>query len=272
MQFDLVLFADGYHSNGRRILFPEKELKYRGYILWRGLLEETQMDNKVSLDNKILRLHYKEKPGHLVMYYIPGLAGDKDIGNRIFNWAAYVPVPMEELRDLMVGADGRERFGTLPPGQIKQEDENRLKGFLSSQIPGYYAEVVNKTKNSYIQVIYTLDLDHYSKDNMCLIGDAGMVIQPFTGSGVFKGYNNVKDLIDCLGSNSNIEEALLVWSRRQLKTGKRLLALGEQMEKAFIWEPPDFSEIDESSVSDWWARSVTFPDNFNFQNHKCDKK
>ena len=39
------------------------------------------------------------------------------------------------------------------------------------------------------------------------------------------------------------------------------------LEKAFIWEPPDFSEIDESKVSDWWARSVTFPDNFNFQNH-----
>lgn len=36
-QFDLVLFADGYNSLGRSLLFPEKKLKCRGYILWRVL-------------------------------------------------------------------------------------------------------------------------------------------------------------------------------------------------------------------------------------------
>ena len=34
--FDLVLFADGYQSLGRQSLFPEFELSYRGYMLWRG--------------------------------------------------------------------------------------------------------------------------------------------------------------------------------------------------------------------------------------------
>ena len=117
----------------------------------------------------------------------------------------------------------------------------KLKAFLFQNIPSHYAHIVEQTKDSYIQVIYTLDLDHYYKDNICLIGDAGMVIQPFTGSGVFKGYHNVKNLIACLNEHEILEEALLKWSNKEVETNKRMLALGEQMEKAFIWEQPDFA-------------------------------
>jgi 2-polyprenyl-6-methoxyphenol hydroxylase-like FAD-dependent oxidoreductase len=38
--YDLVLFADGYRSLGRRLLFPDTEMSYRGYVLWRGVLKE----------------------------------------------------------------------------------------------------------------------------------------------------------------------------------------------------------------------------------------
>ena len=100
---------------------------------------------------------------------------------------------------------------------------------------------------------------------MCLIGDAGMVIQPFTGSGVFKGFNNVKDLVACLQENNTVEDALEQWSKKQLQTGKRLLALGEQMEKAYIWEQLDFATVDEETTKNWWKASVTFPKEFNYE-------
>ena len=92
-----------------------------------------------------------------------------------------------------------------------------------------------------------------------------MVVQPFTGSGVFKGYNNVKDLISSIHANNTLEEALSQWSDEQIKSGRRLLALGEQMESAFIWDQPDFARIDEGAVLEWWKNSVKFPDNFNYQ-------
>ncbi len=81
---------------------------------------------------------------------------------------------------------------------------------------------MSNTQDSYIQVIYTLDLDSYYKERMCLIGDAGIFVPPFTGSGVFKGYNNVKDLVNCLKENSNLKDALEQWSNLQIQTGKRL--------------------------------------------------
>jgi 2-polyprenyl-6-methoxyphenol hydroxylase-like FAD-dependent oxidoreductase len=263
--FDLVLFADGYRSLGRSILFPEIKLKYRGYVLWRGLLPESDIQGISPLNDEILRLSYKGQPGHNVMYFIPNKNGSVKVGERVFNWAAYIAVKDHDLDKLMTDNSGKIRTGTLPPGRMSNINETRLKSYLSENIPSYYAKIVNKTKDSYIQVIYTLDLNSYYKDKMCLIGDAGMVIQPFTGSGVFKGYNNVKDLIACLNKYYTIEEALKEWSDKQLQTGKKLLALGEQMEKAFIWEQLDFANVDEETTSNWWKASVTFPDNFNYE-------
>ena len=46
---------------------------------------------------------------------------------------------------------------------------------------------------------------------------------------------------------------------------KRLLALGAQMEKAFIWEPLDFATADAATTSAWWKESVTFPEDFSYQ-------
>ena len=263
--FDLVIFADGYNSLGRHLMFPYKKLKYRGYVLWRGLLPENEMTEVCPLKNEILRLSFSGQPGHNVVYFIPGQDGSIKEGSRVFNWAAYIAVEETDLENLMMDDAGRQWTGTLPPGKLKKQNEDQLKDFILKNTPDYYAEIVKRTTDSYIQVIYTLDLDSYHKDKMCLIGDAGMVVQPFTGSGVFKGYNNVKDLIFSLKNNNTTAEALSQWSDKQIESGRRLLVLGEQMEKAFIWDQPDFAEIDESSVLEWWKNSIKFPDNFNYQ-------
>lgn len=264
-EFDLVLFADGYHSIGRSILFPEKKLNYRGYVLWRGLLPESELPGGSPLKDEVLRLSYPGKPGHNVVYFIPGENGSTRKGERVINWAAYIAFTEEELERIMTDRNGEHRSGTLPPGAMDERVEAELKAFLYEHTPAHYADIVKRTRDSYIQVIYTLDLDHYHKDHMCLIGDAGMVIQPFTGSGVFKGYHNVKDLIGCLREHVDLDAALDVWSSKQIASGRRLLALGEQMEKAFIWEQPDFAHIGEEETKAWWKASVTFPEDFNYE-------
>ena len=264
-QFELVLFADGYNSFGRSILFPDKELKYRGYVLWRGLIAESEMSTNNPLKDNLPRLSYRGAPGHHVVYFIPNENGSTEEGKRIFNWAAYIMIPEVELDDLMTDKSGKVRSGTLPPGSLAAHNELKLKEYLSKHIPVFYADMVKKTTNSYIQVIYTLDLDRYCKDNMCLIGDAGIVVQPFTGSGIFKGYNNVKDLITCLDQFDKLSDALEEWSGKQVQIGKELLAFGEQTEKAFVWEPMDFAIGGEQEVALWFKNAVTAPKNFNFQ-------
>jgi 2-polyprenyl-6-methoxyphenol hydroxylase-like FAD-dependent oxidoreductase len=263
--FDLVLFADGYQSLGRQQLFPDVELSFRGYMLWRGLLPEQEMEDSAPLGTKVPRLSHANLPGHTVMYFIPSDTGSIEAGKRIFNWAAYMPIAEDQLAEFMIDREGKHRIGTIPPGKMRIEEENRLKQLAVANLPTYYGEIVSKTQNTYVQLIYTTDLPAYYRQRICLIGDAGMVIQPFTGSGVFKGYNNVKDLLDSLAANETIEAALQQWGASQLQTAKRLLVLGAQMEKAFIWDALDFAVADAETTASWWKASVTFPEDFSYE-------
>ena len=69
-RFDLVVFADGYHSMGRAHVSPDAQLRYRGYMLWRGLLEEAKIDD-APLGLDVLRLSYAHAPGNATAYFLP---------------------------------------------------------------------------------------------------------------------------------------------------------------------------------------------------------
>ena len=40
--------------------------------------------------------------------------------------------------------------------------------------------------------------------------------------------------------------------------------IGEQMERAWVWEAPDLSMMGEEETRAWWQRAVEFPDEFNY--------
>lgn len=263
--FDLVLFADGYQSLGRKLLFPNVDLNYRGYMLWRGLLPEQEMDDSILLGSRVTRLAYTSLPGHLVVYFVPGEDGSMEPGHRLFNWAAYIPLPESELSTFMVGHDGTSYSGTIPPGKMRPTEENRLKQLMQDNLPTYYSDILSKTQNSYVQLIYTARLPAYHQGRICVIGDAGAVAQPFTGSGVFKGFNNVKDLLSAINTSDTIDDALQQWGKEQVRIGDRLLALGEQMEQAFIWKTLNLATADAATTAAWWKSAVTFPEEFSYE-------
>lgn len=263
--FDLVLFADGAQSLGRTLLFPDAVPRYRGYVLWRGLLPEAMIGDSAPLEGTVPRLAHLREPGNTVLYFIPGEDGQRSPGNRVCNWAVYVPLREEEIPAFMTDRDGQLREGMMPPGAMRDQEEQRLKQLAHDNLPGYYADIITRSTETYAHLIYTADVPGYYRGRMCLIGDAGAVIQPFTGSGIFKGYNNVRSLLDALEDSGDVDRALRQWDAMQVVIGRRLLALGEQMEQAFIWNPLDLSTADEASVRSWWQASVRFPEDFSLQ-------
>lgn len=264
---DLVLFADGYQSLGRRLLFPRVGLQYRGYLLWRGLLPERPGDFD-ALQSKMPRVSYPKMPGHFVAYLVPSEDGSVLPGRQLINWAAYIPLPVEDLPALMVDRAGVPRAGTIPPGELRLDDERRLKSLMADELPDYYADIVTRSARTYVQLIYTVQPPAYHRGHMCLIGDAGCVAQPFTGSGVFKGYQNVKDLLEVLARYDELDAALDDWGTAQVALGRRLSALGEQMEKAFIWDWPDLAEADAVTTEAWWRNAVEFPHDFTHESEQ----
>ena len=262
--FDLVIFADGYRSMGRQLICPQIVPDYRGYVLWRGVLAERHLTDSAPLANTVPRISYKGLAGHLVLYFVPEPNSSMAQGARLVNWAAYIPVPAEELSQFLVDRQGRQRSGSLPPGSMRPDEENRLKRLMQAHLPAYYANIIQASQDTFAQPIYAADLPTYHQDRLCLIGDAGSVCQPFTGSGVFKGINNAIDLTAALQSQTDIATALGAWNQSQTNTGHRVAILGQQMEQAWIWTAADFSEMDAETTAAWWKAAVTFPEEFTY--------
>jgi len=256
--FDLVVFADGYRSVGRRLLFPEAELQYRGHVLWRGILEERGLGDADPLEGTMTRVGYGE--GYCVFYFVPGHAGSVAKGERWVNWACYMPLPAEELARFLTDRTGRRRSHTLPPGSVRPEEEAGIKRLARNEFPPYFGEIVNATRGPFVQPIFTAEVPAYHEGRICLIGDAGACASPLTGSGVLEGMTNAMDLADALAVHDDIDDALDTWSKGQTRTGERMVALARQLERALIWSIPDFSRMDEAAMRNWWQEAATIPE------------
>ena len=100
-----------------------------------------------------------------------------------------------------------------------------------------------------------------------MIGDAAAVVPPFTGSGVFKASNNAIDLAQTIAHAAGgevLDDALAAWDTAETEGAHRLAALGAQMEQAFVWAAPDLGSMSEQQAKEWWADSITFPDDFSY--------
>jgi 2-polyprenyl-6-methoxyphenol hydroxylase-like FAD-dependent oxidoreductase len=262
--YDLVLFADGYRSLGRRALFPDTEMSYRGYVLWRGVLEERRLSDSEPLETALYRLHYKGLPGNAVFYFVPGEGGSTNVGDRWVNWACYLPVAAEALPEFLVDRDGERRQHSLPPGSMRIAEEERLKGVIADHLPSYFADIISDSFDTFVQPIFSGTVPAYARGRVALLGDAGAVAPPFTGSGVFKAMMNAVELATTLAERGSVDEALERWSDEQTARGERLAVLGAQMEDAFVWEAPDLSTMTESDARAWWTRSISFPEEFSY--------
>ncbi len=265
VEVDLVVFADGYQSLGRRLLFPDIGLRYRGYQLWRGLVPEAALSDPDVLGSRCPRVSYSTMPGNFVCYLVPGEDGSTRPGERLVNWAAYIPVAEEDLDVFMIDRSGRLREGAIPPGQVRPDVEGELKASMEAELPDYFGDMVRATSHTYVQLIYTVRMPSYHRGASCLIGDAGAVAPPFTGSGVFKGYNNVRGLLEVFDRHDDLVDALEEWDAEQVDLADRLLALGDQMEQAFIWDSLDLTTSNAASTEAWWHAAVQFPDDFSYE-------
>ncbi len=263
-RFGLVLFADGYRSLGRATLFSDLDVSYRGYVLWRGVLAEGDLGDSDPLETALYRLHYKGLPGNAVFYFVPGEDGSVHRGRRWVNWACYVPVSADELPAFLVDRSGRTHQHSLPPGLMREVEERRLKDLMGEHLPTYYADIVEASTDTFAQPIYGVTVPAYVGGRVALLGDAGSIAPPFTGSGVFKAVMNAVELADALTSDADPDRALAAWSDEQTRRGARLAALGKQMEAAFVWRAPDFSTMSEAETRSWWKDAVSFPEEFSY--------
>lgn len=260
---DLVLFADGYNSLGRRIMFPDVELSYRGYTVWRGVVPESEIRSTPQLAVHP-RVSLKTRPGSFISYMIPRRDGSAGAGQRLLNWACYFPLSEQELGDFMIDNRGAKRVGTIPAGAMRTEQDDALKAMISQELPQYYAQIIAQSQDNQIQQIYTSELDAYGRGRMCLMGDAGVMVPPLTGAGVYKGFSNAQQLVAALGSDRPLADALAQWSDAQVRAARSIMDMGLDMERAFIWDTIDLAAETPEACAAWFDKSVKISPEYSY--------
>lgn len=242
---DLVVFADGISSTARRRLFPSLNRQYAGYVGWRGTLREALVRDQTRA---ILAdaLTYSVGPNtHAVMYTIPGMNGELEVGKRLLNYVWYRNVADgPELDELTTDVRGFEAPVSLHPGTVQQRYIDEMKEAAPTQLAPAIAEVIVGTEQPYLQVVFDTRIPGMIDGRVAIIGDAAFAARPHAAAGSAKAAADAWSLYEHLGStDGGIVEALKAWEPGQLALGNRLIdrvaAMGARSQSTNTWIPGD---------------------------------
>jgi 2-polyprenyl-6-methoxyphenol hydroxylase-like FAD-dependent oxidoreductase len=118
---DLLVGADGFRSVVRNLLAPKIQPIYAGYVVWRGLAEESNIPREAHeaiFDKFAFFLPPNNKN---IGYPIAGQNNDLRPGNRRFNWVWYRTANRSELDDMLVDEDGVRHSLSIPPPKVRAD-------------------------------------------------------------------------------------------------------------------------------------------------------
>ena len=242
--FDLLVCADGISSHARAVLQPQARPAYAGYVAWRGTVDEGRLSRAVR-DLLADSICYQVAPdSHILLYPIPALDGSVVPGRRLANFVWYRNYAGDELDDLMTDRNGVRRDLTLPPGAAREAHLREVRAVAAAQLAPQFAEVVQRTKLPFVQVIFDIEVDQMAFGRVCLTGDAAFALRPHAAAGTAKAAADAWALAEALAATQgDIRVALPRWERHQLAVGRAVLERarrnGNKSQFQGAWRPGD---------------------------------
>jgi 2,6-dihydroxypyridine 3-monooxygenase len=241
---DVLVCADGIMSTARRLLLPEVQFRYAGYVGWRGTVMEPQLSPRSArtLDDAIT--FSVMASSHAVAYPIPGTDGTSGDGERLINFVWYRNVHEgPELDELMTDSHGQLHTVSLNPGEVRERYLQELRRTAAS-LPESLAEVVARTEHPFVQVIGDLEVPRMVLGRVCLIGDAAFAARPHAAAGTAKAAENGWKLAEAFSQvGGDPDAALALWEPSQLTLGRSLVArsraIGNRYQTDGTWRPDD---------------------------------
>jgi 2,6-dihydroxypyridine 3-monooxygenase len=232
---DLVVFADGISSTGRRRLLPEVTPRYSGYVGWRGTVPETE----VSASTHALlsdSLAYAVAPNtHICMYPIPGKDGGRAVGERELNYVWYRNVPEgPQLDELLTDKRGFPSPVSVHPGQVQDRFVAELRAAAQEQLPPAAAELVTRTAEPFIQPVLDIEVPRMAFGRVALMGDGAFAARPHAAAGTAKAAADAWALADALRSaDGDVGTALAKWEPGRLELGRSLVGRVREMGRKY---------------------------------------
>ncbi len=237
---DLLVWADGIRSTGRRWICPEATLVYAGYLAWRGTVGEGEVSPATFAWLSESITYFLLRPGHVLAY--PIMQADEARGGRgsRINWVWYWNVDPGDLDAFMTDQAGVRQPVSVPPGSVRADLVQELRERARAELPPPLAEVVVGTTRPFLQLIGDVEVRRMAGKRTCLIGDAAFVARPHIAAGTAKAAEDAWQLSQHLARcGGDVEMALRGWEARQRELGARVVArareVGRQMQVEGNW-------------------------------------
>lgn len=242
---DLVVFADGISSTGRKRLFPDLPREYSGYVGWRGTVPEGEVSEQTRRLLGGALTYSVARDTHIVLYPIPGLDGGFEEGQRLLNYVWYRNVPAGPVLDeLTTDLRGFECPVSVHPGQVQQRFVDEMRAAAEELLAPAAAETVVRTRQPYLQVVFDTRIPAMAEGRVAVIGDAAFAARPHAAAGTAKAADDAWTLYEHLrGFGGDIPTALKRWEPAQLQLGNQLIdrvaQMGHRSQVAGTWTPGD---------------------------------
>ena len=226
---DLLVAADGFRSAARAQYAPEVQPIYAGYVIWRGVCEESALPAEAHAALERWLGFFLSPGGEALGYLIPGLDDDLRPGHRRYNWVWYRAAPADWLEDALTDTDGQYHPFSIPPPLVRDDLIAAMRQDGERILAPQFFAALRCIARPFFTPIYDFSSERLAFGRVALIGDAAFLARPHVGMGVTKGAADARALAEAVAAEPDVPAALRRYEAERMPVGELSVRRGREL-------------------------------------------